>query len=388
MELVSPKYNNMFKRILSYPKNKSFFLFGPRGVGKTTWLKSTFTKSKYINLLKAETFTTLLANPSRLSEHIPHNFSDWIIIDEVQKIPALLDEVHRLIEEKKYKFILTGSSARKLKNKNVNLLAGRALKYNMYPLTHLELGKNFSFSQAIKYGSMPMIFSEEDKLRYLQTYVMTYLEEEVKQEGLTRNIGNFSRFLEVASFSQAAVINMSEIARETSIHRKVIENYFSILEDLLIAYFLKPFTKRQKRKQVRHNKFYFFDVGVFRTLRPKGPYDFAEEIEGVAIETLIFHELKSIIDYERLNYEIFFWRTIQGHEVDFVLYGEKNIIAFEVKRKTNINNKDLSALKIFIKDYPQAKAYLIYGGQEVLYYDKITLIPFEYFFKKFLDLLK
>ncbi len=378
----------MFKRIISYPKNKSFFLFGPRGVGKTTWLKNNFTKAIYINLLKAETFNYLLANPGRLSDFIPNNFTDWIIIDEVQKIPELLDEVHYLIEEKKYKFILTGSSARKLKNKNVNLLAGRALTYNMYPLTHLELAKNFSFKNAIKYGSLPMIFSEEDKSKYLQSYVMTYLEEEVKQEGLTRSISNFSRFLEVASFSQASLLNMSEIAREAGIHRKVTENYFSILEDLLIAYFLKPFTKRQKRNQVKRNKFYFFDVGVFRTLRPKGPYDFSEEIEGVSIETQILHELKAIIDYKNLNYQVYFWRTTSGHEVDFVLYGEKNIIAIEVKRKTRINNSDLSGLKLFIKEYPQSKAYLIYSGKEVLYHDNITLIPYDHFFKNFLDLLK
>ncbi len=378
----------MYKRIITYPKNKSFFLFGPRGVGKTTWLKHTFTKAIYISLLKAENFTYLLANPSRLSEYIPNNFSDWIIIDEVQKIPELLDEVHYLIEEKKYKFILTGSSARKLKNKNVNLLAGRALKYNMYPLTHLELSGDFSFKNAIKYGSMPMIFSEEDKLKYLQSYVMTYLEEEIKQEGLARNISNFSRFLEVASFSQASVLNMSEIAREASIHRKAVENYFSILEDLLIAYYLKPFTKKQKRDQIKHNKFYFFDAGIFRVIRPQGPYDFSEEIEGVAIETQILHELKAIIDYKNLNYEIFFWRTRQGHEVDFILYGQKNIIAIEVKRKSKINNSDLNGLKLFIKDYPQAKAYLLYGGKEVLYYDNITLMPFNHFFKNFLDLLK
>lgn len=378
----------MYKRIISYPKNKSFFLFGPRGVGKTTWLKHTFPKAIYINLLKAETFTYLLSNPSRLSEYIPNDFADWIIIDEVQKIPELLDEVHYLIEEKKYKFILTGSSARKLKNKNVNLLAGRALKYNMYPLTHLELAGDFSFANAIQYGSMPMIFSEENKLKYLKTYVMTYLEEEVKQEGLTQNIGNFSRFLEVASFSQASVLNMSEIARESSIHRKVVENYFSILEDLLIAYYLKPFTKKQKRNQVKRKKFYFFDVGIFRVLRPKGPYDFSEEIEGVSIETQILHELRAIIDYKNLDYEIFFWRTRQGHEVDFILYGEKNIIALEVKRKTKISNSDLNSLKLFIKDYPQAKGYLLYGGKEVLYYDKITLIPYDHFFKNFLDLLK
>jgi uncharacterized protein len=388
MELVGKKYNFMFKRIISYPKNKSFFLFGPRGVGKTTWLKNNFTKAIYINLLKAETFNYLLANPSRLSDFIPNNFKDWIIIDEVQKIPELLDEVHYLIEEKKYKFILTGSSARKLKNKNVNLLAGRALTYNMYPLTHLELAEKFSFKNAIKYGSMPMIFSEEDRSKYLQSYVMTYLEEEVKQEGLTRSISNFSRFLEVTSFSQASLLNISEIAREAGIHRKVAENYFSILEDLLIAYFLKPFTKRQKRNQVKRNKFYFFDVGVFRTLRPKGPYDFSEETEGVSIETQILHELKAIIDYKNLNYQIYFWRTTNGHEVDFILYGEKNIIAIEVKRKTRINNSDLSGLKLFTKEYPQSKAYLIYSGKEVLYHDNITLIPYDHFFKNFLDLLK
>src|SRR3989304_8916464 len=225
----------MYTRLLKPPKAKSFFLFGPRGTGKTTWVKSVFPEAVYIDLLEAELFNDLLANSQRLGNFIPQSFRDWVIIDEVQKIPELLSEVHRLIEKYKYKFVLTGSSARKLRQKGHNLLAGRALTYSMYPFTVLELGKDFNLNHSLRYGQLPSVYTEENPKRYLESYVKTYLEEEVRQEGLTRNLGAFTRFLEAASFSQGSILNISSVARECSIERKVVENYFTILEDLLIA---------------------------------------------------------------------------------------------------------------------------------------------------------
>jgi predicted AAA+ superfamily ATPase len=311
---------------------------------------------------------------------IPENFSDWVILDEVQKIPELLDVVHYLIEEKKIKFILTGSSARKLKKKGTNLLAGRALTYKMYPLTSIELGNDFDYHDALKWGTLPAIFNEEDKQGFLESYVMTYLEEEVKQEGLTRNLGAFSRFLESASFSQGSMLSISEVARSCAVSRKIAENYFSIIEDLLIAHFLPAFTKRVKRELIKSQKFYFFDTGIFRTIRPKGPLDSPEEIEGASLETLVLQELLAINDYFCLRNKIYYWRTKQGVEIDFVLYGEKTIIAIEVKRKGRIGQKDLKGLKLFLKDYPSAKAYLLYGGNEIRYIDNIIVLPVEEFF--------
>lgn len=192
----------MFDRLLNIdPKMpSSVFLFGPRGTGKTFWLKQHFKDALFIDLLETATYNDLLANPSRLSLRIAPNFDDWIIIDEVQKIPELLNEVHRLIESYKYRFILTGSSARKLRSKGINLLAGRALNYSMHPLTCQELGKDFSLDHAIHYGLLPSVYTVHDPLHYLETYITTYLREEIQQEGITRNIGEFARFLEIASF--------------------------------------------------------------------------------------------------------------------------------------------------------------------------------------------
>jgi len=370
----------MYKRLIKSPSDKSFFLFGPRGTGKTTWLLNNFPQAIYINLLQSKTFNKLLIDPDSLEELIPDNFSDWIILDEVQKVPELLDVVHHLIESKKFKFILTGSSARKLKRKNVNLLAGRALIYKMYPLTSLELGKDFSYLQALKWGTLPAIFQEKKIKEYLSSYVMNYLKEEVQSEGLTRNLASFARFLESASFSQGSVLNISAIARDSAVKRSVAENYFSILEDLLIAYFLPAFTKKAKRELIKNNKFYYFDVGIYRTIRPVGPLDYTEEINGASLETLVLQELKALNDYLNLGYKFYYWRTKLGAEVDFVLYGEKGIIALEVKRKKNINKKDLKSLSLFKKDYPMTKAYLLYGGKEIKYIDQITILPLEKFF--------
>lgn len=365
----------MYSRLIEPPKDKSFFLFGPRGTGKTTWVKSKFAKALYLDLLEAEVFNDLLANPQRLENFIPKEFDDWIIIDEVQRVPELLNEIHRLIEKNKYKFILTGSSARKIRRKGVNLLAGRALSYNLYPLTSVELGKDFNLSHSLAFGQLPCVYSDKNPKAYLESYVKTYLEEEVQQEGLTRNLGAFSRFLEAASFSQGSALNISSVARDCSIERKVVENYFTILEDLLIAYRIPVFTKRAKRRVVNHPKFYFFDVGLYRTLRPAGPLDMPEEIDGHALETLFLQELQAINTYLRLGYNIFYWMTSNNMEVDFVLYGNKGLKAFEIKRAGKASSSMLKGLKAFQKDYPSAKAYFIYGGERYLREGDIEILP-------------
>lgn len=377
----------MYSRLIQPPQEKSFFLFGPRGTGKTTWVKSTFPNALYLDLLEAGLFNDLLANPQRLENLIPKNFQDWIVIDEVQKVPELLNEIHRLIEKHKYKFVLTGSSPRKLRKGGTNLLAGRALTYSLHPLTATELGKNFDLNHSLNYGELPCVYTESDPKAYLESYVRTYLEEEVRQEGLTRNLSTFSRFLEAASFSQGATLNISEVSRECAAERKVVENYFSILEDLLIAYRIPVFAKRAKRRLITHSKFYFFDVGVYRTLRPSGPLDMPEEAEGAAFETLLFQELNALNASLGLGYQLFYWRTSNQQEVDFVLYGKKGIKAFEVKRTGRVFSRLLAGLKSFLKDYPSAQAYFVYGGERRLREGEIEIIPMKQALKELPALL-
>jgi predicted AAA+ superfamily ATPase len=247
----------------------------------------------------------------------------------------------------------------------------------MYPLTCQELKEQFHLKNSILYGQLPAVFSEPDPLKYLQSYIHAYIREEVLQEGLTRNLSGFARFLEIASFSQGQLINVAEISREISVHRKVVESYFEILADLLLAYRLPVFTKRSKRKLVVHSKFYFFDVGVYRAIRPMGALDRPEEAEGMALETLVFQELKAINDYFDLGYSLYFWRTAGDHEVDFVLYGQKGFIAIEVKRSSHLSPHDLRALKTFGEDYPESKRFLFYRGNEKRFIDGIKVIPIE-----------
>jgi len=377
----------MYTRLIKPPENKSFFLFGPRGTGKTTWVKSHFKKALYLDLLEAELFNDLLANPQRIENFIPKGFDDWIIIDEVQRIPELLNEIHRLIEKCKFKFILTGSNARKLKRKGPNLLAGRALTYSLHPLIALELGNDFNLSHSLKYGGLPSVYVEDDPKKYLESYVKTYLEEEIQQEGLTRNLGAFSRFLEAASFSQGSVLNISKVAQECAIERKVVENYFTILEDLLIGYRIPTFTRRAKRRLSAHPKFYYFDTGLYRTLRPMGPLDTPEEAQGHAIETLLFQELYAVNDYLNFGYKIYYWRTSTGIETDFVLYGERGIRVFEVKRTRKVTTTMCRGLKAFLGDYPSAKAYFLYGGDRSMREGDIEIISIDYALKNLSSIL-
>ncbi len=378
----------MYSRLLSPPAQTSFFLFGPRGTGKTTWVKATFPRALYFDLLKAETYNFFLANPTRIEESIPEGFDDWVIIDEIQKVPQLLDEVHRLIEQKQYKFVLTGSSARTLRRGGVNLLAGRALVYSMHPLTATELGDDFHLKEYLQFGGLPEVFAAEDKTHYLKSYIQTYLQQEVIQEGISRNLSAFARFLETASFSHGSVLNTSHVAREASVGRRVAEHYFSALEDLLIGVRLPVFAKKAKRKLVSHSKFYFFDTGVYRAIRPVGPFDEPEFIGGIALESLFFQHVRAINDYLKLGYDLFYYRTAAGSEVDFIAYGPRGLKAFEIKRKKDIFGSDVTGLTNFLTDYPHAKGYVAYGGNIKRVKRGIEIWPVTEILKSLPELLK
>ena len=383
----------MYKRLLQNPLNNknSFFLFGARGTGKSYWLRKQLKDSILFNLLEPETRIELTTKPSLLEQQIPYNYKGWIVIDEIQRAPILLDLVHKLIEEKNYKFILTSSSARKLKSLGTNLLAGRAHTYYMYPLTFQELKKDFKLSNALNFGMLPKIYDDEisQAKKYLNAYTKTYLYEEVMQEGLSRNLEAFSRFLEAASFSQANVLNTSSVARDLGINARTVLNYFDLLEDMLLSYRLSVFTKRAKRKLIAHPKFYFVDVGIYQAIRPKGLIDSYEEIEGHALETLTLQELIALNQYYELGYKIQYWRTESKHEIDFILYGPKGFIAIEIKRSSSVSIYDLKSLKLFLEDYPEAKAYIVYGGKKKLYFEnKIEALPILDFLNALPKILK
>ena len=365
----------MYPRLLQPPR-QSFFLFGPRGVGKTVWLHQQFPTALFFDLLDHQVYTQLLARPERLGEQIPQRQKDWVVLDEIQRVPELLNEVHRLIESRRLHFVLTGSSARKLRRRGTNLLAGRAVTRQMHPLTALELGKDFDLQRTLRYGCLPLACTSKDPNDYLKSYAATYLREEVQQEGFARNIGAFGRFLEVASFSQGGVLNMAAVARECAVSAKVVEDYFSILEDLFIAVRLPVFSKRAKRRLVAHPKFYYFDPGVFQAIRPRGPLDAPEQIHGPALETLFLQQARALNDYKRLEYRLHYWRTASGEEVDFVLYGERGLRAFEVKMSHNARPEDLRSLLRFRADFPQAKTHLLYLGQRRWHDRGIEVLPF------------
>jgi predicted AAA+ superfamily ATPase len=371
-------------RVFSKPSS-SYFLFGPRGTGKSTWLKSVYNDGEWINLLDPEIFRMYSARPERIIDLVRKTKArtNTFIIDEVQLIPELLSAVHLLIEEdQSLFFILTGSSARKLKRIGVDLLAGRALLKTMHPFIACELGDFFNLEKALSFGTVPLVVAANNPLEKLKTYVALYLQEEVKQEGLVRNIGSFSRFLEIISFSHGAELNASNIARECGIGRKSIDSYIQILEDLLLAFTIPAFVKKAERASLTHPKFYLFDAGVFRSLRPGGQLDRPEEIAGAALEGLIAQHLRAWLAYRNSSDTLFFWRTYADAEVDFVIYGAETFAAIEVKNTSRVRTEDLRGLRSFSALYPQADKILLYRGNESLLVNDVHCIPVETFLLK------
>ena len=279
-----------------HPAEASYFLFGPRGTGKSTFLREAFADGLWIDLLQPEVHQRFAARPDRLRDLVDGNpEAKIVVLDEVQRIPALLDVVHHLIERRGRRaaprFVLTGSSARKLRRTGVNLLAGRLLLERMHPFMAAEL-PSFDLAMALRRGMLPVVWDSDTPDATLASYVALYIREEVQAEGLVRRLDDFARFVEVISFSHGSVLNVSEVARETHTSGKTTEAYIGILEDLYLAFRLPVFRKRQKRQLVAHPKFYWFDAGVFRSVRPAGPFDRPEEIDGGALEGLVAQHLR------------------------------------------------------------------------------------------------
>jgi len=361
-----------------------FFLFGPRGTGKSTWLRGAYPDALWVDLLRPEIQRQLAARPERLRELVAGNpQAATVVVDEIQKVPALLDVVHDLIERRAGpQFVLTGSSARKLRREGVDLLAGRAVLRSLHPFMAAELAGRFDLDSALTHGLVPLVWSSPEPEDVLEAYVGLYLKEEVQLEGLVRRFEGFARFLEAVSFSHGAALNVSEVARECQVSRKTVEGYLAVIEDLLLAFQVPVFAKRVQRNLTAHPKFFWFDAGVFRALRPAGPLDRPEEIAGAALEGLVAQHLRAWIDYSGEDYALTFWRTKSGTEVDFVVYGRQAFWALKVKQSAGIRPADLRGLKAFRTDYPEAGLRLLYRGDDALEVDGIRCLPCDAFLSR------
>jgi predicted AAA+ superfamily ATPase len=356
---------------------ESFFLFGPRGTGKSTWLRHTLPEALYLDLLRPDLQRDLTARPERLLDLVRGDPGrDTVILDEVQRVPELLNVVHSVLESKdRRRFVLTGSSARKLRRGGVDLLAGRAVVRSLHPFMGAELA-GFRLDAALRHGLLPLVVSAGNPADVLAAYASLYIDQEVRLEGWARNAGAFARFLEAISFSHGAVLNLANVGRECQIERKTVAAYVEVLEDLLLAFRVPVFTRRARRETSAHPKLYLFDAGVYRSLRPRGPLDRPEEIEGAALEGLVAQHLRAWIAY-RGGTDLYFWRSRAGVEVDFVVYGEGGFWAIEVKNAGRVRPEYLRSLEAFAAEYPECEPLLVYRGQERLRVGRIWCVPAE-----------
>ncbi len=375
----------MYKRILELPlkPEQSFFLWGPRRTGKTTLLKQTYPQAYRIDLLKSDVLMRYLQEPAVFREEVQAlDPSCLVVIDEVQKAPVLLDEVHYLIQEENRIFCLCGSSARKVKRGHANLLGGRALRYELFGLSGKEIGKDFDIEHMLNTGPIPDHYNSKNALRNIQSYVDDYLREEILQEGLIRRLPVFSDFLRVAAIGDTEIVNLSNIAREVGISASTVREHYFILQDTLMGAFLPAYTKRAKRRTIHAPKFYFRDVGVVNYITKRGPVQYGSELFGKAFENWLFHELSLHRHYSDKFYDLSYWRTVGGREVDFVL--GKAEIAVEVKGKEKITRNDLKGLLQFREEYPDVKKLIIVSLEKKtrLISNDILVLPFSEFIAK------
>lgn len=374
-----------FSRILKLDnllKHGSLFLFGPRQTGKTTFLKQAYPDAKFYNLLDQKLFRQFSAHPEDLRQSLSKT-DRLVIIDEVQKLPALLDEVQLLIDQnKQQRFILTGSSARKLMRGQANLLGGRALLCKMHPLVYPEFDTH-DLNRRLRYGSLPGVYLSKAPEELLDAYAGTYLREEIQAEGIARNIQSFSRFLEVAALTNGQVVNYSKVGSDAQVSARTVQSYYEVLSDTLIGSLLPPFRLLHSRKTVSAPKFFFFDIGVVNALQ--GRFQIAPRTAeyGKALEHLIFLELQAYIDYHRLKSKLSYWRTYTGLEVDFVI---GNSLAIEVKATERVREADLLPLRA-LKSESKIKQQLVVCRESSIRVtaDGIKIMPVETFLDQLWD---
>ena len=383
----------MIDRLIQLPKDHSFFLLGPRQTGKSTLLKATFQpeNSLYYNLLRSEDYLRFSANPGLFREEVLSRDQKYthIIVDEIQRIPDLLNEIHYLLEEKNPPFFaLSGSSARKLRKTQSNLLAGRAWSFHLYPMTHLELGERFSLDKALNLGTLPSVYlnpREEEAKRTLRSYVETYLKEEIEQEALLRNLGGFLRFLTIAADENGNLINYSNIARETGTSYHTVKEYFKILEDTLIGAVLLPYSRSIRKRLVKHPKFYFFDGGVHRALMKKiaVPLEKKTTEYGRSFEHFVIIEAMRLAAYKELDYQFSFYHSSNHAEVDLVIETPRGkVYAVEIKAAENPDPSGLRGLKSFSAICRKAELYCASMAPRKRNVEGIRIMPWQEVFQE------
>ena len=363
---------------LNLPRGKSAFLWGPRKAGKTYWISHSLKNVEIIDLLKTDVLADYISRPALLRERY-QNHKGLIVIDEVQKVPSILDEVQWLIENRNLSFLLTGSSARKLRRGHANLLGGRAWRRTMTPLSYMEV-TGFDLERIMSSGMLPSHYLSPDPIEDLRSYVADYLKEEILAEALTRNIPAFSEFLRVAAITSSELINYVNIARETGVSHKVIRTYFDILEDTYLGFRIPPWRKSKNRRMITTEKFYLFDVGVANYLARRQPKIGSAEF-GKAFEHYILMELKAYQAYRNPEMQISFWRTSTGGEVDFIL-GDK-ALALEIKGSARIHEDDIRSMKALLEDGPVKKCCIVGLEKQPRYLTKdVEAIPWQMFLER------
>ena len=360
-------------------KKKSLLLLGPRQTGKSTLLKTALPGAVYFNLAEADTYRDFSAYPERLRESLPSS-TNLVVIDEAQKIPEILDEVQVMLDrDKNLRVVLTGSSARKLKRSKINLLPGRIWKRNLHPLTYIEIGE-LRIIDRIQRGSLPGIIDSDDFREELRNYIGLYLDEEVRAEGLTRNIASFNRFLSIAALRNAEQVNYSNIAQDLGLSPNTVRSFFEIIEDTLVGYRLPSFRKSVTRKAVAIPKFYLFDLGVTNALLNRFDVSIESDIFGKSLEHLIFLELKAYIDYHQQDSSLHYWRSQSKFEVDFLV---NESIAIEVKAKKNIQYRDLKGIGALSEEIKLRQKIVVCQESRIRRTsDGISILPVEDFLKQ------
>jgi predicted AAA+ superfamily ATPase len=374
----------MHRRLLnirSLLEQKSFFLFGPRATGKTTLIDTTLSEALVIDLLEARTFQSLLKDPGRLGEMIDDP-KRIVVIDEMQKLPSLLDEVHRLIQKRHIRFLLTGSSARKLKHGAANLLAGRAREARLFPLTSAEI-KSFDLMRLINHGGLPEIYDGTDPDEDLTAYVDTYLREEIKAEAVTRNVAAFSEFLDAVALANGQEINYERFASDLQVSPSTLKNYFQILEDTLIGFRLPGYTATKKRKATTRSKFYLFDLGVARHLAKNSHIIEGSKAFGDTFEHFIILEVRAWLSYARRREELRYWRSTSQFEVDALI---GNQVAIEIKSSDSPTDKHLKGLRALMEEGLFKRHILVCRErQKRVTDDGIEILPWQQFTKLLWD---